>query len=60
MRIGPITIIRTKKLEAVESAVKEMAQKLRLETKVTENLLYDNTQLRIRLNRYENVEMPPI
>jgi len=56
MKIGPITIIRTKKLEAVEGVVKEMAQELKLRTKVTENLLAKNTFLMARLYRYENIE----
>jgi hypothetical protein len=56
MKIGPITIITTNKLEALESVVKEMAKKLKLRTKITERLLAKNTALKARLNRYEDVE----
>ena len=56
MKIGPISIIRTNKLEALESVVKEMALKLKLRTQITERLLAENTALMARLSRYEDVE----
>ena len=56
MKIGPITIIRTNKLEALESVVKEMSRELKLRTKVTENLLAKNTFLMERLYRYEDIK----